>query len=160
MSADIFLQIDDIKGESQDASHKDEIEVIAWSWGMSQSGTAHSGTGSGGGKVSVQNLSITKYFDRASPNLMKCCCSGKHFGVAKLTLRKAGDKPLEYGKIEMKDGLIASISVHGADGDERTRETLTLNFASFTCEYTPQTATGAGAGTVPMKWNIAKNAES
>ena len=44
MAVDMFLKIAGIKGESADGStHKDEIDVLAWSWGMSQSGTAHLG---------------------------------------------------------------------------------------------------------------------
>jgi type VI secretion system secreted protein Hcp len=127
---------------------------------MDQSGTAHSGGGAGGGKVKVHNLSITKP-DRASPTLAKFCCNGKHFKQATLLLRKAaGDKPLEYGKIVMNDGLIASVSFQGVDGDGLSSETIHLNFASFSMEYTPQSASGTAGGAIPMQWNIARNAES
>jgi type VI secretion system secreted protein Hcp len=162
MAADMFLKIDDIKGESQDASHKDEIEVLTWTWGMAQSGTSHSGTGSGSGKVSVKNLSVTKRVDRATPTLMKLCCNGKHFGIAKLVVRKAGSgpKPIEYLKIELMDGIVASLDVHGVDSQDELREVMTLNFASFKCEYVTQTASGGAGPSVPMQWNIAKNAES
>ena len=34
MASDIFAKIGDIKGESLDEKHKDEIEVLSWSWGM------------------------------------------------------------------------------------------------------------------------------
>jgi type VI secretion system secreted protein Hcp len=162
MAADMFLKIDDIKGESQDASHKDEIEVLTWAWGMAQGGTSHSGTGSGSGKVSVKNLSVTKRVDRASPTLMKACCGGKHFSLARLVVRKAGSaaKPIEYFKMELKDGLIASLDIHGVDGQDQLREVITLNFASFKCEYVIQTSAGAPGPSVPMQWNVAKNAES
>jgi type VI secretion system secreted protein Hcp len=90
MAADMFMQIDDIKGESTDASHKDEIEVLSFGWATKQSGSAHSGTGAGSGKVSVGDLSFTKYVDRSSPVLFKLCCNGKHFQAAQLTIRKAG----------------------------------------------------------------------
>lgn len=160
MSVDIFLKIDDIKGESQDQTHKDEIEVLSWGWGMSQTGSAHSGTGAGSGKVTVKNITIQKRFDKSTPNLMKYCCSGQHFGVARLVVRKAGDKPLEYIKIELKDGLIADISIVNNAGDHAVRESVTLNFASFKVEYVPQTAAGSGGGAIPMQWNIVKNAES
>ena len=160
MSVDAYLKIDDIKGESQDNVHKDEIEVLSWGWGMSQPGSAHSGTGAGTGKVAVKNLTIQKCFDKATPNLMKYCCSGKHFGIARLTVRKAGEKPLEFIQIELKDGLIVDVSVVGNPGDSQVRESVTLNFASFKVEYVPQTATGAGGAAIPMQWNVVKNAES
>src|SRR5438270_10620750 len=99
MAVDMFIKIDDIKGESADAKHKDEIQVLSWSWGMSQSGTTHDGAGGGAGKVNVQDLTFTKYVDSSSPNLIKFCCNGKHFKQGLLTIRKAGEHPLEYLKI-------------------------------------------------------------
>ncbi|MDH5673550.1 MAG: type VI secretion system tube protein Hcp [Myxococcales bacterium] len=160
MAVDMFLKIDDIKGESSDSAHGEEIDVLAWSWGMSQSGSTHAGSGSGAGKVSVQDVAITKYVDRSSPNLLKLCCSGTHFQKATLIVRKAGGKkPLEYIKIEMSDGIISSVSTGGSGGEDRLTENVTLNFASFKYEYTPQKADGSGAAAVPATWDIAKNSE-
>lgn len=160
MAVDMFLKIDDIKGESADGSHKDEIEVLSWSWGMSQSGSTHSGSGSGAGKVSVQDVSITKYVDKSSPNLMKLCCNGTHFQKATLIVRKAGGKkPLEYIKLEMESGIIASISGGGSGGEDRLTENVTLNFGKFKYEYVPQKADGSGDAAIPMQWDIAKNVE-
>src|ERR1700675_3359727 len=102
MAVDMFLKLGDLKGESIDDTHKDETQVLAWSWGISQSGTTHMGTGGGAGKVSVQDMSITKYIDKASPVLQLSVCNGKHFDQALLTVRKAGEKPLEYLKITTK----------------------------------------------------------
>ncbi|HVQ74408.1 MAG TPA: type VI secretion system tube protein Hcp, partial [Candidatus Binatia bacterium] len=53
MAVDMFMTVDGIEGESKDGSHKNEIDVLSWSWGLSQSGTGHVGGGSGSGKVSV-----------------------------------------------------------------------------------------------------------
>src|SRR5258707_2678274 len=106
MAVDMFLKIDDIKGESKDSKHKDEVDVLAWSWGMSQSGTTHTGGGGGAGKVSVQDISVIKYVDKSSPVLQLACCNGKHFKEALLTVRKAGETPLEYLKITMKEVII------------------------------------------------------
>lgn len=160
MASDMFMKIDDIKGESTDTSHKDEIEVLSWSWVMSQSGSAHSGTGGGSGKVSVQDLSFTKYADKSTPNLVKLCCNSKHFQSAQLTVRKAGGKPVEFVKIKMKDGIISSIRMGGLPAENRLTESVTLNFASFTYEYTPQSKDGSASGSIPASWNIAKNSES
>ena len=37
MAVDMFLKLDDVKGESKDSKHKEEMDVLAWSWGASQS---------------------------------------------------------------------------------------------------------------------------
>lgn len=157
MAVDMFLKLADLKGESRDSKHKDETEVLAWSWGMSQSGTTHTGSGGGAGKVSVSDLSITKYVDKATPFLMLACCNGKHFDQGLLTVRKAGEQPLEYLKIKMEEVIIASISTGGSGGEDRLTENVTLNFAKFTAEYTPQKPDGSGDAAIEAAWNIAEN---
>ena len=103
MAVDMFLKIDGVPGESEDDTHKDEIDVLAWSWGVSQSGTLHAGKGGGGGKASVQDISVTKYVDSSTPILMKYCASGEHIKNATLVVRKAGGTggPIEYVVIKM-----------------------------------------------------------
>ncbi len=160
MAQDMFLKIGDVKGESTDHKHTAEIDVVAWSWGMSQSGSMHMGGGGGSGKVSVQDLSFTKYIDKASPVLMQKCCSGKHFPEAILTIRKAGDKALEYLKVHMKDVLITSVSTGASSGDDRLTENVTLNFANVKMSYQAQKKDGtADGGAVEMGWDIEKNTE-
>ena len=75
MAVDMFMKIGDLKGEAQDEEHGDEIDVLSWSWGVSNSGSAHVGRGAGSGKVSVQDFSFTKWMDRASPALLLACCN-------------------------------------------------------------------------------------
>lgn len=159
MAVDMFIKIDDIKGESVDAKHAGEIQVLSWSWGMSQSGTTHDGPGAGAGKVNVQDLTFTKYIDTSSPNLIKTCCSGKHYANALLTVRKAGDKPLEYLKISLKDIIISSVSTGGSGGEDRLTENVTLNFGQFEVVYTPQKPDGSGGPGINTTWNIPKNDE-
>lgn len=157
MSVDMFLIIDGVKGEAQDAKHKEAIDVLAWSWGMAQSGTTHTGSGGGAGKVAVQDLSITKYIDKSSPVLAANCCSGKHMTKAELIVRKAGDKPLEYVKITMEDLLVTHVSLGGSGGEDRLTENVTLNFAKFKYVYTTQAKDGSKGPEVEGTWNIAKN---
>ena len=160
MAVDMFLKIDDIEGESVDDVHAGEIDVLSWSWGMSQSGTTHSGPGGGAGKVNVQDLSFVHYVDKSSANLMKMCCNGKHFEEATLVVRKAGEMPLEYMIITMKGGLISSVSTGGSGGEDRITENVTLNFSEFKTEYVPQMADGSGDASVIVGWNIAKNVDA
>lgn len=160
MAVDMFMKIGDIKGEASDAKHKESIDVLSWSWGLSQSGTTHMGTGAGAGKVNVQDLSFTKYVDRSSPVLALSCCNGKHFDDATLTIRKAGEHPLEYLTVKMTTVLITSVSTGGSGGEDRLTENITLNFAKVNVVYQPQNAKGAKeGGPVEMTWNIATNAD-
>ena len=160
MAVDMFIKIGDIKGESQDKVHAGEIDVLAWSWGMSNSGTTHIGGGGGSGKVSVQDLSFTKYVDCASNILIKHCCDGKHFSKVKLICRKAGGKPLEYILIDLEGVIISAISTGGSGGEDRLTENVTLNFAKFKFSYQPQKTLDGSAdgGMKETTWNIAGNA--
>lgn len=155
MTENVFLKIGDIKGESTDAKHKDEIDVLAWSWGMSNP-AAPTGGGGGAGKVSVQGISIAKFCDAATAPLIMACCSGKPYKEAMLTVRKAGKTPFEYLKISMKDVLITSQST-SSEGGSRPTENITLNFAEFKLDYTSQKADGSAGATYTAGWNIAKN---
>jgi type VI secretion system secreted protein Hcp len=159
MAVDMFLKLDGVKGEAKDASHPDEIDVLSWSWGLSQSGTTHMGGGGGSGKVSVQDLSLTKYLDAASPTLQKFCANGKHVATGTLVVRKAGENPLEYLKIDLEEIIISSVSTGGSGGEDRLTENVSLNFKKFHTTYTPQDETGGPGAAVEAKWNIAENKE-
>jgi type VI secretion system secreted protein Hcp len=157
MAVDMFFKIGSVKGDSVGDGHKDEIDVLAWSWGLSQSGSMHLSRGGGSGKVNVQDLSFTKYVDKASPALMQYCCKGDHFPEALLTVRKAGGSPIEYLKIHLKEVLVASVSTGGSGGEDRLTENITLNFAKVKMSYTGQKADGTKDTTVDMAWNIPEN---
>ena len=157
MAVDMFIKVGDIKGESQDKKHKEEIDVLAWSWGISQSGSAHVGGGAGAGKVNVQDLSFTKYIDKSSPDLMLNCCTGKHIPEVTLTCRKAGENPLEYLIITLSDTLISSVSTGGSGGEDRLTENVTLNFGKVKVEYTEQKADGTAGAKPKMTYNVAQN---
>ena len=111
---DIFLKINGIDGESQDSSHKNEIEVLVWDWNIEQQSNMHAGSGGGAGKATVSDLSFEHYVDRASPNLMKYCLTGKHIDQATLVVRKAGGNPLEYLKLTMSDVIVTRVAPRGA----------------------------------------------
>jgi type VI secretion system secreted protein Hcp len=165
MAVDMFLKLDTIAGDSADKveakpsgkNHGGEIDVLAWSWGMSQSASTHHGSGGGAGKVNVQDLSITKRIDKSTPNLVKFCCTGKHFKDATLTVRKAGDKPVEYMVIKMKDVLISSVHTGGSGGGDVLTENISLNFSHFEVIFTEQDQLGAATTSIPGGFNIAGN---
>lgn len=160
MAVDIFLKLsNNIKGESQDDKHRDEIDVLAWNWGLSQSGTTHVGSGGGGGKVNVQDITLTKYVDLASNDLIKRCTSGEHIENGELIVRKSGGtSPVEYFRIKMENIMITSYQTGGQkDGLDRIQETLTLNFRKFEVLYTLQEESGAAGAETMAGWDIASN---
>src|SRR5437899_7190000 len=107
MAYDSFLKIEGIKGESLDSKHKDEIEVLSFSWGATQPGAFGGG---GTGKVSAQDFSFVVKIDKSSPLLFKYLATGAHLKEAVLTLRKAGKDQVDFLKYKFTDILISSFS--------------------------------------------------
>ena len=157
MAVDMFIKIGDIKGESKDKKHGKEIDVLAWSWGVSNSGNAQVGGGAGAGKVNVQDLSFTCYIESSTCPLLLAGSNGKHYKEALLTVRKAGENPVEYIKIKIEEVLITSLSTGGSGGEDRLTENVTLNFAKVHVDYTPQSDDGKAGTAIPYGWDIASN---
>ena len=162
MAGDIFIKIGDIVGESQADGHKEEIELMSWSWGATQSGSTQSISGSTAGKVNVHDLTFTKLVDAATPNLVKAVCAGTSFPLATLVCQKsagAGKPKVPYLKIKMGNVLCSSWSSGGAGGSDETTETISLNFGKVELTYTRQDTTGAAGKAVPVAWNIPAGTE-
>ncbi len=161
MALDMFLKIATVDGETHDKAKAatKEIDILAWSWGVSNSGTTHVGGGGGAGKANFQDISVTKYVDSASHALLLACATGEHFATAKLTVRKAGKTQIEYITIDMTEVLITSVSTGGSGGEDRLTENISLNFAKVKFAYTPQKPDGTAGTPLPMTYDIAKNSK-
>ena len=143
MASDIFAKIGDIKGESPDDKHKGEIEVLSWSWGVTQSGTMAHGGGGGEGKANFNDFNFTHHIDKASPVLLKACATGEHIKEATVTVRKAGKGQQEFLIIKMNDIIITGVAPSGAGDGAATAEHVALQFAKVDLEYKPQKADGS-----------------
>lgn len=158
MAVDIFAKLGDIKGESTDDKHKDEIEVLSFSWGVTNA--AHPGVGGGGaaGKATFQDLSIVHRVDKASPQLLLACATGKHLPDATITHRKAGKGQQEYLIVKMNDVIVTGVVHSGSAGQQdATSETVSLAFAKVAVEYKPQKQDGSLDASVHFKYDIKSN---
>lgn len=155
--ADIFLKINGIAGESRDVAHNGQIEVISWRWKMAQQSPMMSGSGGGAAKATINDLQFIHEIDRASPNLMRYCLTGRHIPEAILTVRKAGGMPLDFLKITMGDVVITS--VEPIVFDNNYNEHVSLSFARVKEEYKVQGDLGTTAGTVTASFDIKENLE-
>jgi len=145
MAVDMFLKLDGIEGESTDSKHKGEIEVLSFSWGVSNSATAGRG-GAGAGKVSPTDFSIVKRLDTASPQLIEKICHGEHLGSGLLTLRNAGENQQEYLKFELKNVLISSYQTGGSGGESEPVEQVSFSFESVAVSAAEQGKDGSIGG--------------
>jgi type VI secretion system secreted protein Hcp len=155
MASDIFAKIGDIKGESLDDKHKDEIEVLSFSWGVSNSGSiVSSGGGGGEGKATFHDLSFVHNIDKASPVLMQACATGVHLKDATITHRKAGKGQHDFLIVKMNDVIITSVTHGGSSADSGYPENVSLAFAKVNLEYKPQNADGSMGAGVHFKYDI------
>jgi type VI secretion system secreted protein Hcp len=149
MAMDLFLKIDDLKGESTDVKHKGEIQLLSWTWGVSRTSPVLGGSA---GKAQVQEVRFTKAADKSTPSLVRLCCSGKQIKQAVLVVR-GGTKALEYLKVTFEDAAVSSFTTGGTGpSDDVTTDTFSLTFARMKVEYTPQ-----GEAAVVGGWNFLTN---
>ena len=159
---DLFLCSDTFPGESQDATYKDCIDLLSWSWGMSNSSTTHTGGGGGGaGVASVNDLSVVKYVDKSSPDLMLHTANGKVFPKVELFMR--GNCPdactQPYYKLKMENVLVSSISTGGSEDTGRPTESVSFNFSKVEWCYTPLLKDSTPGTEICRAWDIAANQE-
>jgi len=159
MATDIFAKIGDIKGESLDSKHKDEIEVLSWSWGVQQTGTMAHGGGGGEGKASFNDFNFTHHVDKASPVLLKACATGDHIKEATITVRKAGKGQQEFLLIKFNDVIITSVNPSGSGDSAATAESVALQSSKVDLEYKPQKADGSLDAGIHFKYDIKQNKE-
>jgi type VI secretion system secreted protein Hcp len=138
----MFLKLQGVTGEANDPEHKNEIELVSWSWGMNTSTSAHTGLATG--RTSFGELQIVKRVDQATPTLMSFLKTNKLVDTGKLTVRKAGNTPLEYFTIELTKVRVTSVKTE-SEGAELL-ERVNLGFNKITVSYTPQASTGAKGG--------------
>ena len=160
MAIDMFLNMgQNIKGETQDSKQKaaGDIDILAWSWGMSQSGSTHIGGGAGAGKANFQDISFIKYIDKSSTALMIALAKGSHIAECKLLVRKAGEGQQRYLEITLTTVIVTSLSTGGSGGEDRLTENVTLNFAAVKFEYFTQNDKGVTASGGIFNFDIAGN---
>jgi type VI secretion system secreted protein Hcp len=151
------LKIDNVKGEATDSKHKDEIDVLQWSWGVSQTGTMSHGGGGGAGKASFQDLNFVHRLDKASPRLAQACATGEHLKNAIFIARKAGKDQQEYYKVTLTDLLVTNVSPAGSSGDDVPKESVTLNYTKIEFDYKPQKADGSLDASVKFTYDLKLN---
>ena len=154
MASDIFAKLGDIKGESLDDKHKDEIEILSYSWGVANAGSMGYGSGGGEGKATFHDLSFVHKIDKASPVLMQACATGVHLKEATLTHRKSGKGQQEFLVIKMNDVIVTSVTQGSAGNDGAYSENVSIAFAKVNVEYKPQKADGSLDAGIHFKYDL------
>lgn len=158
MAVDYFLKLDGIPGDSTDAKHKGEIDVVAFSWGVARPGSPAPGRGGGAGKAIFEDLLVVARTSKASPKLWQACATGQHLKSAVLVCRKAGKAPVEFLKITLDDVTITSYEIEGSD-EELPLDQVALAFAKIQTEFVSVDAKGTAQSPIKTGWDLKKNAK-
>ena len=158
MAVDMFLKLAEIPGESRDDKHKGEIEILSFSWGVSQFSGGASGGGGGAGKADFQDFSFALPVSKASPKLFLACASGQHLAEATLTVRKAGAEQVEFLSYTLSDCLVSSYQEGAAAGaDDLPLDSFSLNFAKIEVSYKEQNEKGGLGAETRAGWDLKQN---
>jgi len=155
MAVDSYLKIDGIDGEATDSDHKNEIQILSYSWGGNQQTTVAGTGGSGAGKVDLSHLSIVKYLDKASPKLFKALCAGTHIANATLTATKAGSDKKPFLKITLGELFVTSLQMSASS--EIPTESVSFSYNTIKHEYSTQDDKGVVTTTGAITYNLKEN---
>ena len=160
MAIDVYLQIDGIKGESSDGTHKDWIECSSVVWGVRQpkSATASSSGGHTAERCEHKEIVLTKLADLSTPLLLQNCSSGKTIPKAKFEFMRAdgqGER-IKCFEIELINVLISSVTPSVGAGDI-LREFVGLNYSQVKWKYVQQKIGGGSGGNTSGGWDLSTN---
>ncbi len=160
MAVDAFIKFINgdgttIDGESNDSKHKNEIEILSYSFGIeNRTNVGGGGTGGGSGKASFHEFHFVSHLQKSSPVLFLKCATGEHIKQGIISVRKSGGGRDDYLKITLSDVLVSSLdqSVAADDRDDFPSEEMSLNFQKIRWEYTVQNNKGAVGDTIVAEW--------
>lgn len=137
LSSEIFIKFpNDIKGETSQVGHEDEVPANNVQWSVKRSAELSSGSRQTG-RATFGDLVITKELDSSSNDLAKACFLASALDEVVITFRKdAGDASLDYLVYTLGDCLISGYSVLAQDG--RPVETVTVSYIKFKSTYKKQ----------------------
>jgi type VI secretion system secreted protein Hcp len=140
-----FLKSDALTGESVQVDHAGEIELGDWSWRASRAG----------GRVTVDELALSKSVDTSSTQLFTYLTSGAAIPSAKLLVVKStgAARPEVYYRLCMTGVRVTSIATRGGE-DGSVSEDVTLSFATLVESYRRQNNDGSLAPAVFAGWDL------
>ncbi|HUE00711.1 MAG TPA: type VI secretion system tube protein Hcp [Bryobacteraceae bacterium] len=154
MAVNAYLFIDGIEGPS--TSNAKHIDVLSFSWGVSQTavyGAGASGKEAKAGRADFSNLTIMKVLDKTTPLLCDHCATGNILSKVYLLYDKpVGDKQEGYFRIWIKDALITSVQLSGSN--ENPSESVSFAYQGVEIAYKPEKDDGSLDAAIPKGYDL------
>ena len=159
---EIHLDLASIQGESPSSTHSNEIEIVSFQWGVSNSPVNTKDGVIKGGRVSMTEITLTKAFDKASVQLLSAAATGKIFKTATISWSKSTGRktPEDFMTITLTGVLITSVQQSSSRaGEGLGTETVSLSFDKVQLDYKVQGKDGllTSAGQCPTISRRAKH---
>jgi type VI secretion system secreted protein Hcp len=153
----LFIKFDGVDGECNDKDHKNWSDLLSFSWGLHKAGAGATGATRRRGVVTVEDVVVTKQYDKSSPKLAESVCMGKVFPKVEIhdtTTYGDGNRAV-FLKYELKNVMVSSHNVSAAGGgDAVPHENISLNFEEVKQTYVEYDAKGGKKGNVEMNWKV------
>jgi type VI secretion system secreted protein Hcp len=157
-SADIFLAIDGIQGDSTDARHKNQIEIESFAFLARRPSTssAHGATA-----VRFNGLRLDKVYDVSSPRLFAAATSGRHLKTATVTFSTSSDPSgTDVLTYKLSDVTLTSYAQGGANPDTKAlgslEEEIGMTAARVSVTEKTFNANGSPGTPVTASWQVPK----
>jgi type VI secretion system secreted protein Hcp len=155
-SADIFLAIDGIPGDSTDAQHKNQISIESFAFLAKRPSTRTVGA------VRFSGLRLDKVYDVSSPRILSAATSGRHLKSATVTFSTGSDpgstNVLTY---KLSDVAVSSYEQGGANPDTKALGSLEeeIGLSPARVQVTEKTfsANGNPGPAVTSSWQVPKS---
>jgi type VI secretion system secreted protein Hcp len=135
MAVNAYLFIEGVEGPS--TSKEKHIDVLSFSWGVSQTavyGAGASGKEAKAGRADFSNLTIMKVLDKTTPLLCDHCASGDILKKVYILYDKpVGTEQQDYFRIWLKDALVTSVQLSGSN--ENPTESVSFAFQGVEIGY-------------------------
>lgn len=154
-----YIKFDGIDGEAIDRGHKDWIDILSVSHGISRPMSAGA-TGATRQRAAATygDVVVVKELDKSSPKLMESLSTGAVIPTMALSVTRASadGTSTPYLQWELKNVMVTAYRISGAtSGEDRPTETISLNYEEIKVTYTEQdAATGATKGNVEYNWKV------
>jgi type VI secretion system secreted protein Hcp len=155
MAVDYFLKLDTVDGESTDKDHKNQIQLLSFSWGASNTSSVAGTGGSGAGKVDLSDFSVMTFFDKATPKLFKNITKGTHFKTGNVEAVKSGSDGKPYLKLDFKEMFCTSLQMSASN--EIPTVSISFSYNEVKMEYFAQNEQGNLVSTGAVTYNVKEN---
>jgi len=154
VAVNAYLYVDGVEGPS--TSKTGHIDVLSFSWGVSQTavyGAGASGKEAKAGRADFSNLTIMKVLDKTTPLLCDHCASGDVLKKVYLLYDKpVGDKQADYFRVWIKDALVTSVQLSGSN--ENPSESISFAFQAVEIAYKPEKDDGSLDAAISKGYNL------